>query len=86
MIEDAAQPLGATYKGRTAWTAGTIAACCGTVFEPSGLPGRVRLPEARAGRTHRHHQDAIRVPNHDAVRAHLAAREHAGAAAAEGLA
>jgi dTDP-4-amino-4,6-dideoxygalactose transaminase len=44
------------------------------LFEEAGLVGRVKLPVEPPGRTHIYHQYAVRVPNRDAVRQHLASR------------
>jgi len=46
----------------------------GELFAAAGLTSRVRLPVERSGRTHTYHQYVVRVPNRDAVRAHLASR------------
>ncbi len=44
------------------------------LFAKAGLAGRIGLPVEPPGRTHVYHQFVIRVPDRDAVRAHLAAR------------
>ena len=44
------------------------------LFARAGLDGRVGLPVEPEGRTHVYHQFVIRVPDRDAVRAHLAAK------------
>jgi len=45
------------------------------LFERFGLLSRVTLPVEPDGRTHIYHQYVVRVPNRDAVRRHLAARD-----------
>jgi dTDP-4-amino-4,6-dideoxygalactose transaminase len=44
------------------------------LFDRAGLLDRVRLPVEPPGRTHIYHQYVVRVPNRDAVRAHLTSR------------
>jgi dTDP-4-amino-4,6-dideoxygalactose transaminase len=44
------------------------------LFANAGLSEKVRLPVEPAGRTHVYHQYVIRVPERDALRAHLATR------------
>ena len=44
------------------------------LFAKAGLAGRIGLPVEPPGRTHVYHQFVIRVPDRDAVRAHLATR------------
>jgi dTDP-4-amino-4,6-dideoxygalactose transaminase len=44
------------------------------LFDEAGLAGRVGLPPEPRGRRHVYHQYVIRVPQRDALRAHLARR------------
>jgi dTDP-4-amino-4,6-dideoxygalactose transaminase len=46
----------------------------GELFAARGLTSRVRLPVQPPGCTHTYHQYVVRLPDRDAVRAHLAAR------------
>jgi dTDP-4-amino-4,6-dideoxygalactose transaminase len=59
------------------WTARrrANAARYGALFERFNLRRCVALPAEPEGRTHIYHQYVIRVPNRDAVRAHLTARK-----------
>jgi dTDP-4-amino-4,6-dideoxygalactose transaminase len=44
------------------------------LFEAAGVADRVALPAEPPGRTHIYHQFVIRLPDRDAMRAHLASR------------
>jgi dTDP-4-amino-4,6-dideoxygalactose transaminase len=50
------------------------AATYGELFARAGIASRLRLPVEPSGRTHIYHQYVIRVPNREALRAHLTTR------------